>query len=194
MARINLLPWRAELREERRKEFWVLTFAVIIGAVIVAYLANTQVDGQINYQSKRNQRIQAEITQLDTKIEEIKELEVKRERLLKRKEVIDDLQASRAQMVHLFDELVRTLPEGVYLDSIKQNGSQLTLKGFAQSNARVSAYMRNIDNSGWLHEPDLKVIEAQSSERLRSFDFTLQATIRKPGVEKEDEELEESPV
>ena len=130
------------------------------------------------------------VTKLDAKIKEIEQLEATKARLLARKQVIEQLQASRSQMVHLFDELVRTIPEGVQLSSVRQNGNELTLEGFAQSNARVSSYMRNIERSEWMKSPDLRVIEAKGENRAMPFQFTLRVTMTKPGGGADEESMD----
>lgn len=180
MARINLLPWRAELRKQRQKEFNIFlglsaAVGVLISLVIVMYY-NGQIDGQNN----RNTYLTQQIAEVDKQLEEIAALDKKKAGLLTRKQVIEELQSSRSQMVHLFDELVRTIPEGVMLTSIKQNGVVLTLEGRAQSNARVSSYMRNLEKSGWMTGPDLSVIEAKGTDKGLPFVFSLKVNLKTP--------------
>ncbi|MGH8032092.1 MAG: PilN domain-containing protein, partial [Luteimonas sp.] len=161
MARINLLPWRAERRKQRQKEFLsMLGLAALIG-VGLWFVVDTYYNNQIDGQNERNAYLQAQIALVDSKIKEIEELDKERARLLARKDVIEQLQANRSQMVHLFDSLVRTVPDGVVLTSLKQEGDALTLEGRSQSNARVSTYMRNFEGSGWMTKPDLSIIEAK---------------------------------
>ncbi|MFT4256673.1 MAG: PilN domain-containing protein, partial [Pseudoxanthomonas sp.] len=194
MARINLLPWRAERRAARQKEFYaMLGFAALAGVAlsVLIYLFYSQ---QISGQNSRNEFLRGEIRQLDTQIKEIEELDKKKGRLLARKKVIEELQANRSQMVHLFDSLVRTIPDGVSLTNIKQEGDLLTLEGRAQSNARVSAYMRNLETSGWMTKPDLAVIEAKADDkdkkqaastsvsRALPYVFTLQVRLANPNA------------
>ena len=155
MARINLLPWRAERRKARLQEFYALLGVAALAAVLLSGLIVLYYNGQVEGQNGRNAYLQKQITDVDAQILLIADLDKKKARLLKRKEVIEQLQSSRSQMVHLFDELVRTIPDGLRLDNIQQNGDQLTLMGFAQSNARVSMYMRNLQASGWMTKPDL---------------------------------------
>lgn len=163
MPRINLLPHRAELRTKRRNQFFI-GLGVALGAAGLAVLAsNLVMDGIIGNQNERNDLLKAEITALDKRIEEILDLEAKKERLLARMEIIEQLQRSRPEIVHVFDELVRTLPDGVRLTSVKQSGRRLEIKGDAESNTRVSAFMRNIDKSKWLTQPDLEVVEVRSA-------------------------------
>lgn len=165
MARINLLPWRAERRKAREREFYsMLGFAALAG-VLLSGLIWFYYDAQISGQTERNAFLTAEIDKVKAQNEEIKELDKKKDRLLARKKVIEELQANRSQMVHLFDSLVRTIPDGVALTNIKQDGDILTLEGRSQSNARVSTYMRNPEGSGWMTNPDLSIIEAKSQDK-----------------------------
>jgi type IV pilus assembly protein PilN len=181
-ANINLLPWRAKRRKQREREFYALLgFAAILGVLLV--LAGVIFyNGRIEYQEERNRFIQREIDKLDDQIKEIERLEERRRQLIARKEVIERLQADRTRMVHLFDELVRTIPEGVRLTAIKQSGTQLTLEGVAQSHARVSMYMRRLDASDWLTRPDLNIIDAKGEQGAR-FAFTLRVQMTTPGAE-----------
>src|SRR5690606_15338206 len=132
-------------------------------------------------QNDRNNYLKTEITQLDRKIKEIEDLEKKRAHLLNRKQVIEQLQADRSQMVHLFDQLVRTFPEGSSINSIKQAGTTLTLDGISQSNARVASYMRALEGSGWMTRPEVSIIEAkEGADKLMPYQFTLKVTLTKP--------------
>ena len=164
MARINLLPWRAERRKQRQREFMtMLGFAAIAGVVLSA-LIWFYYDRQISGQGDRNAFLTAEIARVKEQNKEIDRLDRQKDRLLARKKVIEQLQAKRSQMVHLFDALVRTIPDGLVLTALKQEGDILTLEGRTQSNARVSAYMRNLESSGWMTKPELSVIEARKPE------------------------------
>lgn len=180
MARINLLPWRQERRKRRQKEFGSLIGLTALLAAFLAFGIYSYFNVLIDNQNARNTYLQNEITALDARIKEIEGLEKQRAALLARKEVIEQLQANRSQMVHLFDELVRTIPEGVRLNAIKQNGDQLTLEGIAQSNARVSSYMRSLEKSGWMTNPDLAIIEAKGGDKAMPYQFTLRVTLTKP--------------
>jgi type IV pilus assembly protein PilN len=180
MARINLLPWRAERRARRQKEFYGLLGASALAAVLLGFLIVSYYNGQLEGQGQRNAFLQTEIQKLDAQIKEIEDLDRKKAQLLMRKQVIEELQASRSQMVHLFDELVRTIPDGVRLTSIKQAGEVLTLEGQSQSNARVSTYMRNIEASGWMREPDLSIIEAKGDDKSLPFMFSLRFRMHNP--------------
>lgn len=193
MAHINLLPWRENLRKQRKRNF----FLQLLGAVVVAFLAlvlwHMQVQDQIEYQKNRNAFLKSEIAKVDKKIREIKDLEKRRAELIARMNVIQQLQVSRPQVVHLFDELVKTIPEGVYLEKLSQVGDQVTLEGWAQSNARVSAYMRNIDKSEWVKDADLKIIQNKNKKKakLGMSQFRLVAKQANPNAEP-DQESEES--
>ncbi|WNH53279.1 PilN domain-containing protein [Stenotrophomonas oahuensis] len=164
MARINLLPWRAERRKQRQREFMSMLGFAAIGGVLLSALIWFYYDRQISGQGERNTFLQAEIDKVKAQNEEIERLDRQKDRLLARKRVIEELQAKRSQMVHLFDSLVRTIPEGVVLTAVKQEGDILTLGGRTQSNARVSAYMRNLESSGWMTKPELSVIEAKKPD------------------------------
>jgi type IV pilus assembly protein PilN len=173
MPRINLLPWRAELRQKRKKEFvMALLGAVMIGG-LMSYGAKLTVQSWISAQNDRNDILKAEIAELDKQIEEILGLENQKERLLARMEIIEQLQRSRPEAVHLVDELVNTLPEGVHLVELKQEQRRLQIRGAAQSSTRVSALMRNIDDSEWLREPGLDVVETVVAGPSRNAQFTI---------------------
>jgi type IV pilus assembly protein PilN len=175
MARINLLPWREELRKQKQREFaFTLAGAAILGALLV-FLAHMQVQGMIESQSARNRFLEEEIVKLDNRIAKIRDLESTKAKLLARMNVIQQLQSSRPLSVHLLDDIVRTLPEGVYLEKLAQEGNNLAFFGVAQSNARVSAYMRNIDGSVWLSKPTLDVIQTETEKRRRIAKFNLRA-------------------
>ena len=160
MARINLLPWRAERRKQRQQDFIKMVGVSVIAAIALAFLIISYHNGQIDGQKERNAYLEQQITEVDAAITEIEKLDEQKARLLARKDVIEELQANRSQMVHLFDSLVRTIPDGVVLTAIKQDSQTLTLDGRAQSNARVSTYLRNLEGSGWMSNPDLSIIEA----------------------------------
>ena len=185
MARINLLPWRAERRKQRQKDFMVMLGLSAVAGVVLWFLVNSYYNAQISGQNDRNAYLQQQITQVDTQIKEIEELDKKKAKLLARKEVIEQLQANRSQMVHLFDQLVRTIPDGVILTSIKQEGDKLTLEGRSQSNARVSTYMRQLEGSGWMTKPDLSVIEAKEGDPGLPYTFTLSVLLANPNAPKE---------
>jgi type IV pilus assembly protein PilN len=190
MARINLLPWRAERRKQRQKEFVSMLGLACVAAVLVSFLIVMYYSGQVEGQQNRNAYLREQIKLVDEQIAQIEELDKKKANLLARKEVIEQLQSSRSQMVHLFDQLVRTIPEGVRLDSIQQAGNTLTLSGFAQSSARVSSYMRNLEESGWMTNPDLSVIETKGTDKGLPEVFSLKVTLRTPTSDEEGAEAE----
>ena len=187
MARINLLPWRAERRKARQKEFVSMLGLAALGGVLASFLIVSWYSARIGNQNGRNEYLRAEITKVDTQIKEIEELDKKKGKLLARKEVIEQLQANRSQMVHLFDSLVRTIPDGVTLTSIKQEGEILTLGGRSQSNARVSTYMRNLEGSGWMTGPDLNVIEAKAGNAGLPYEFNLKVKLANPNAPKDED-------
>jgi type IV pilus assembly protein PilN len=182
MARINLLPWRAERRKQRQKEFGVMLGATAVGALVLAMGINMYFGAQVDGQTARNAYLEQQITEVDKQITEIAELNKTKSRLLARKEVIEKLQSSRSQMVHLFDSLVRTIPDGVVLTSIKQDDLALTLEGRSQSNARVSTYMRNLEGSGWMTDPQLSIIEAKGEDKGLPYEFRLQVKLADPNA------------
>ncbi|MEZ5564112.1 MAG: PilN domain-containing protein [Gammaproteobacteria bacterium] len=163
MPRINLLPWRAELQTRRRNQFFIGLGAALAAAGLAVLASNLVMNGIISEQTERNDLLKDEIAKLDDRIAEILDLETKKDRLLARMEIIEQLQRSRPEVVHVFDELVKTLPDGVRLTEVKQSGHRLEIKGSAESNTRVSAFMRNIDKSKWLTKPDLEVVEVHDS-------------------------------
>lgn len=177
MIRINLLPHREEKRKARQQQMLFITGGVaVLGAlaVLFVYLAIAKM---ISDQDGNNQYLKSEIVKLNKEIEEIKALKDKTKSLLDRKKVVEDLQANRAEAVHLFDQLVRLLPEGIYLKGIKQNGKEVNVQGYAQSNARVSTLMRNLEASPWLETPDLVEIKAVTVNGLRANEFSLNVKI-----------------
>jgi len=184
MARINLLPWRTDRRKQREREFYMLLIASAVGGVFALLVLVGWMGARIDNQQERNTYLQTEIKSLDKQIEEIKELDKTRSQLLTRKQIIEQLQSNRAQMVHLFDEMVRTIPDGVRLTSMKQAGDILTLEGVAESNARVASYMRNIDNSPWMGRTDLRKIENKAGskdvDKKAPYLFSLDVKLRKP--------------
>ncbi|WP_018935844.1 PilN domain-containing protein [Thioalkalivibrio sp. ALJ24] len=180
MININLLPWRERAREQRRKQFFVSAgVAAVIGAAM-AFGAYMFVDSQIEHQEDRNQILEEEIRELDRKIAEIEDLEQKREDLIARMEVIQTLQAQRPEAVHLFDQMVETLPDGTYVNEISQEGSRVRIRGLSESNTRISALMRNLDESPWLGNSDLQIIETRDEGQVRVRDFRLDAEQTRP--------------
>jgi len=199
MARINLLPWRAERRRQRQKEFQLMLGAAAVGGLLLSGLIYMYNSAQISGQNDRNTYMQNQIAEIDKQIAEIKDLDAKKADLLNRKQAIEQLQANRYQMVHLFDAIARTLPDGLVLTSLKQEGETLTLQGRAQSNARVATYMRNLEGSGWMTKPEVNVIEvgapvaapagapagAATTSTVLPYVFTLKVTLANPNAPKD---------
>ncbi|MBI3562395.1 MAG: PilN domain-containing protein [Gammaproteobacteria bacterium] len=175
MAKINLLPWRQERRREQQRQFLTLIGLSGLLVALLVFFIYLQYNLQIGRQQSRNKYLTDYVTKLKDQIKEVDGLEEKKELMVKRIDAIQDLQRSRPDMVHLFDELVRIIPEGVYLISLKQNGNNLDFVGMAQSNSRVSSFMRNIDQSMWFQDPQLISIEEDSKGKEASIKFTLTA-------------------
>ena len=174
MPRINLLPWREGQRKERKLAFLVALGGAAIAACVTAFVVYLMYGSMIEGQVRRNDHLRAEIKKLDKQIEEINDLESQKQKFIARMEIIEKLQRSRPEIVHVFDEIVRTLPEGVYLTAVKQNGMRLKFEGIAQSSTRVSSFMRNIDGSQWLRNPELQVVQTTKGSGPGS-SFTLTA-------------------
>jgi len=175
MARINLLPWRENLRKKQQRAFGIAAIAAVMATAAACAGVYFYIGSLIDYQNQRNQFLQREIALMDAKLKEIADLEKTKSKLIARMNVIQQLQSSRPEVVHLFDELVATIPDGVHLVRMEQSGSTLTLEGEAQSNARVSAYMRNIEASKWLDKPSLQVIKSMDGDQVGRSRFTLTA-------------------
>lgn len=186
MAHINLLPWRAELLKQKQREFAFSAGGGILVAALVVLLSHVHFEGKIENQNQRNQYLQTEIKALNQRIGKIQELEKLKDDLLARMNVIQELQSSRPESVHMMDELVRTLPDGVYLKSFSQKSRKLQMEGVAQSNARVSDYMRNIDSSNWFASPHLDLIKSARANRSRVANFTLHGTQKTRKSENQD--------
>ena len=173
MPRINLLPHREEARKQKRREFALAAGAAIFAGVMFALGGKLLYASWIDAQNAKNDLLKREIGKLDAQITDIQDLENRKQRLLARMEIIDKLQRSRPEIVHLFDDMVKTVPEGVYLTSIKETGKKLELRGIAQSSTRVSTYMRNIDGSSWISNPVLQVVESAPNSPTGGSSFTL---------------------
>jgi type IV pilus assembly protein PilN len=169
MPRINLLPWRDEQRKERQIQFWIAMGAATVVAALLAFLSYLMLSSMIDGQQRRNDRLRTEIKSLDKQIEEINSLETSKQNFIARMEIIEKLQRSRPEIVHIFDEIVKTLPDGAYLTSIKQTEQRFRFDGVAQSSTRVSAFMRDIDASEWLKNPELQVVQADPNSGGQSF-------------------------
>ena len=161
MPRINLLPWRDQQRKERKLAFFVALGGAGLGALIAAFAGYLLFKSMIGSQEQRNDRLRAEIKTVDRQIEEINDLETQKQRFIARMQVIEKLQRSRSEVVHLFDEIARTMPDGTYLTAFKQEGKHLKFEGVAQSSTRVSTFMRNISGSQWMKDPELEVVESK---------------------------------
>ncbi|HXG28217.1 MAG TPA: PilN domain-containing protein [Nevskiales bacterium] len=182
LIKINLLDWRAELREKRKRQFTTAIAGALVASVGVVLLGMLYMNRAIENQQERNRILRDEIALIEKQIKEIEELEKIRANLLARMQVIEQLQQSRAQIVHYFDELVNTVPEGVYLTSVKQQGNSTSIDGVAESNSRVSAYMKNLDASPWFADPRLQVIKTGESGGRRLANFSLQVTEVNPNA------------
>ena len=182
MVRINLLPHRAEKRAQRRRDFYALLGLAVGAAIVVVFAIGFIINGYIGVQTDRNEFIKAENKKLDEQIKEIATLRQELEGLKARQQAVEDLQADRNLPVHLLDELVKQVPEGVYLQSLKQDNLRVALTGLAQSNERVSELLRNISNSVWVSAPELVEIKAITVGRdtKRLFQFTINVTINRP--------------
>ena len=183
MARINLLPWREELRAERQRLFFVHTGIALALGVVTAFAANTQVGQMTEQQRERNEFLKGEIAKVEAEIKEIESLQEQKERLLKRTEVIEQLQQTRAISAHYFDELVEATPPGVYLLSAEQKGDALEFKGVSESSGAVSDFMRKIEASEYMGNPSLVVIENKDKGREKRREFTVRAKITPPTIE-----------
>ena len=179
MVRINLLPHREQKRQARQRQFISLSIGLVILAIAVVGLVHIIIAARIEDQNSRNLLLKTEIAKLDDQIKEIDRLRDQTQALLARKQVVETLQANRTEAVHLLDQLVRQLPDGVYLKSVKQNGTKVTLDGYAQSNARVSTLMRNIEGSPWLTAPDLIEIRSVALDKQKVNEFTLAMQIKR---------------
>lgn len=177
MIRINLLPHREQKRKARREQFYALAILMLILGATIWFLGYTIISGQITTQEGRNSFLKSEIAALDKQIDEIKKLKQQSEALIARKQVIESLQANRAETVYLFNELARQVPSGIYLKSVKQAGSKVTLVGYSQSSGRVSNLMRNLDESPLLEKPDLVEIKSIILDKRNLFEFTLNILI-----------------
>jgi type IV pilus assembly protein PilN len=184
MPRINLLPWREQERKVRRREFGVAAGAAVFAGVVFMGGGMILYQGWIDAQNAKNELLRKEIVKLDAQIADIQDLENRKQRLVARMEIIERLQRKRPEIVHLFDEITRTVPEGVYLTNIKESGNKLELRGVAQSSTRVSTFMRNIDASVWMDNPQLMVVESAKDSPTGGSSFTL--TVDTVGVNLED--------
>jgi len=189
MPRINLLPWREAERKRKRHEFFLSLGAAFATAGLITLLGHWQMSASVQHQRDRNDYLTQEIAALDKQIEEINGLDAQKRRLLARMEIIETLQRSRPEIVHVFDEIVRLLPEGVYLTFLKQSDTRFEIRGVAQSSTRVSSFMRNIDASQWLSDPTLQIVERRAAGAAGTpggSEFTLFAKQRSQAAAEED--------
>ena len=190
MARINLLPWREQLREERKQRFLVTIVGVLIVAGGIVFLADQYLNAAITQQNARNDFIRNEISALDSRIKEISELKTRRQQLVERMKIIQDLQGNRPIAARVFDQLVRTLPDGVYFADVKMVGKSISIEGAAESNNLVSSLMRNQDASDWLTSPNLTEVKAVSADKLdqaNTFKLAVQQTLPKEQDEQDEQ-------
>jgi type IV pilus assembly protein PilN len=176
MPRINLLPWREDERKERKIAFTVALGVSALAAAVVTFAVYLMYGSMIDAQERRNEQLRVEIKKLDQQIQEITDLETSKQKFIARMEIIEKLQRSRPEIVHVFDEIVRTLPDGVYLTGVKQTDKKFKFDGVAQSSTRVSSFMRNIDGSDWLRNPELEVVQTSKDNKgPPGSNFTLYA-------------------
>lgn len=187
MATINLLPWRDERREELKQEFLIILVVVAVLAAGIIFLWQSTLSSNIDIQNERNQFLDVRINELDSQVKEIKALKKKKKELVARMTVIQSLQGNRPEIVHIFDEIVRTLPDGVYYHSIKRVGGGLTLVGSAESNNRVSSLMRQLESSEWFSSPNLRQVQASKFMGGQGSDFEMDVQLVSPSsAESED--------
>jgi len=179
MIRINLLPHRELKRKARQQQIAVSAGLVSVFGIMIVWGVYSMIAGEIEYQNGRNQFLNDQIALLDQEIAEIRNIKTQTQELLSRKQVVETLQNSRSEVVHLLDQLARLLPDGVYLQSVQQNDHDITLMGYAQSNARVSALMRNLESSPWLTSPLLIEIKAMTQDNVRQNEFNMKIQLRR---------------
>jgi type IV pilus assembly protein PilN len=182
MANINLLPWREDQRQELKKEFLVILGGIAVFALVLVILADTVVNGAISAQRSRNTYLQKHIDELSSQVKEIRELEKRKRELLDRMKVIQELQGNRPVIVRIFDEMVRSLPDGVFYRELTRTNNMVELKGVAESNNRISSLMRNVDRSDWFASPNLTTVKADSALGEQASGFGLSFNISTPAV------------
>ena len=191
MARINLLPWREELRRERQRQFMISVLMTAVLGIILVFAVGLVFNQRIDHQQARNQTIRTQIAGLESRIERIEKLEQTRERLLSRKRVIEELQASRSLTVELMDKLAKSIPIGITLGTVRQQGMNVTLNGYSQSNARVSAYLQSLDINDLFLDPQLSVVEASDrpANPVEPYEFTIGVRLRPVVKDTDDYDL-----
>lgn len=188
MAKINLLPWREERRQELKKEFLVILGGVVVLGFAIVVLGHMYVSGEISGQQSRNAYLQRNIDELSAQVKEIQELEKKKRELIERMKVIQELQGNRPIIVRIFDEMVRTLPDGVFYQKLRRNESKIVLDGVAESNNRISSLMRNLENSDWFADPALTSVKATPEFGDQASSFGMSFKITTPSQEEEGQE------
>ena len=185
MADINLLPWRETRRQERKKQFLVGLVATLAGAALSLFCWDLAVNGRISHQQSRNQHLQAQIALLDEEVAEIRDLQRKRNQLIERMRVIQALQGNRPVVVRLLDQLVRTVPDGVFYTSLKTTANMVSIEGVAESNNRVSSLMRRLDGSDWLENPNLDAVQTapEYGEQATTFALTVNLQLTEKELE-----------
>ncbi|WP_101758335.1 PilN domain-containing protein [Oceanicoccus sp. KOV_DT_Chl] len=187
MANINLLPWREERRQELKQAFLVVLGVVAGFGAVLVLLADMAVSGAIENQNSRNAYLKQQISELDQQVKEIQELEKKKNELLDRMKVIQELQGNRPIIVRIFDEMVKTLPDGVFYSELKRTNNGIQLKGIAESNNRISSLMRRVDKSDWFADPNLTAVKAMPNYGEQASEFNLSFNISTPAIEESEE-------
>lgn len=185
MARINLLPWRDELRQERKKQFGYAMVGVALGAILTLMIMDQYENARIEQQNRRNAYLQENIAELDAAVREIRDLQRKRTQLIERMRIIQELQGNRPIIVRIIDQLVRTVPDGVFYQSLKTTNGEITIEGVAESSNRVSSLMRNLDASDWLEQPNLDAVRAAPEFGDQATTFNLTVKIDLPETREE---------
>ena len=185
MAQINLLPWREERRAERKKEFLTGLALVAMAAVLLLFIGDQLIKGEIGYQERRNAHLRQSITELDAQVAEIRDLQRRRNELIERMQIIQDLQGNRPIIVRIMDQLVRTVPDGLFYTSLIARSGKIEIDGVAESNNRVSSLMRRLEASDWLENPNLDMVKAAPTYGDQATTFKLTVSVQLPKQEKE---------
>ena len=186
MIRINLLPHRQEKRAARKRQMAIAAGVVASVGLVIALLGHTYLSGRVEKQRDRNAYLTQEMASLDKQIEEIKSIKEQTQDLLARKQVVESLQTNRSEAVHLVDQLVRQLPEGMWLKSVKQTGQIVNIIGLAQTNGRISTLMRNLDGSEWLEKPELVEIKATTANNVQASEFSMNVRVKRAAAQTDD--------
>lgn len=191
MARINLLPWREAYRQEKKREFISIMVGVLAVSAFIAYLWYSSVQAAITDQQSRNRMLESEIAALEEAVQEIQELKEDREELLARMQVIQDLEGKRPVIVRYFDDMVRAIPDGVFLNRMERDGPRISLRGIAESNNRVSSFMRNLNDSDWFAEPNLSAVTAAPEHGEEANSFQMSVSTSTPDTDSDEDEGDE---